>query len=108
MRLITLLVCIQLIPVRATLELEAMSHMGKKLVILSWRLTTCARSYVVNSEKSPLLALEQTQVKMVITSQGQEHLLVNPFLHLRNCIEKSDITGKGLKLRPIGAWRMTQ
>ena len=35
MRLITLLMCIQLILAGATLELEAMSHMGKKLVILA-------------------------------------------------------------------------
>ena len=69
-RLITLLVCIQLIPAGTTLELEAMSHIGKKLIILSWRLTIYAGSYDVNSEKSPLLALEQTQVKMVITGQG--------------------------------------
>ena len=59
-------------------------------------------------EKSPLLALEQIQVKMVVIDQGQEHLLVNPFLRLHNCIKRSDITGKGIKVQPIGAWGMTQ
>ena len=59
-------------------------------------------------EKSPLLALEQIQVKMVVIDQGQEHLLVNPFLHPHNCIKRSDITGKGIKVRPIGAWGMMQ
>ena len=29
--------CIQVIPAKATLELEAMSHMGRKLETLGWR-----------------------------------------------------------------------
>ena len=98
-RLITFLVCIQVIPAKATLELEAMSHMGRKLGTLGWRWTTCVGSYVVNNERRPLLAPKQTQVKMVVTSQGLEHLIVNPFLYLYSWIERSDITGKRIKVR---------
>ena len=64
--------------------------------------------YVANNKRHPILALELIQVEMIVTGQGLEHLLVNPFLYLHNWIERSNIRGRGIKARPLGAWGMMQ
>ena len=56
-----------------------MYRMGKKLETSNWKLTICAKNYVVGKEWHLLQAQSSGQGKMIVTGQGQELLLVNLF-----------------------------
>ena len=102
MRLTGLLVYIQVIPAGITLELEAMSHMGRKHGASNRRNTIWTENYVINNERHPLLVPELIQMEMAVTDQGLEHLLMNPSLYLHSWIRMSNITGRIIKAWPLG------